>query len=74
MAIDLVYMCVGCIIGILIKYEVDIKQNKKKIKNKVISYQHLRNTDDKLKECDEMLKSIKSINEGLTILQNKKGV
>jgi uncharacterized membrane protein YqgA involved in biofilm formation len=71
MIINIVYLAIGFLIGFLIKYEIDIKQRKKRIEKQKLAIAK------KVEVYDETLLMIRELNESLTTIQNtnqKRGV
>ncbi|MER2008901.1 MAG: hypothetical protein ABS939_15735 [Psychrobacillus sp.] len=63
MIINIAYLLMGIIVGILIKYEIDIRASKKRIERRST---YLRTTaENSMKEYDNILSSLKGINESL---------
>lgn len=71
MMINILYLLMGIIVGILIKYEIDIKAKQKRIQNRVNSLKATAD-DQKMKQYDDILFSIRSINQSLSAMQNQK--
>jgi hypothetical protein len=69
--IHLLYMVMGILVGILIKYEIDMRTRKKRVKNRV-NYLMATANDSKMQEYDSMLESLRSINESLSTMEKNK--
>lgn len=62
--LELVYLVMGIIVGILIKHESEIRARKKRLHKRIL-YSNTIANDDTIKQYDEILSSIKSLNDSL---------
>lgn len=70
MIINIAYLLMGAIIGVLVKYELDIKSKKKRIKKRA-EYMKATANDSNIQQYDDILLSIKSINSSLVKMQKE---
>jgi uncharacterized membrane protein YqgA involved in biofilm formation len=70
MIINILYLVMGMIVGILIKYEIDIRAKKKRLEKRA-TYLKATADDSKMKQYDDILYSIRSINESLSSVQRQ---
>lgn len=71
MILHLAYLLMGVTIGIILRYEYDIKARKKKAQQRVM-YIKATASEPKMQQYDEILTSIKSINESLSSINHSK--
>lgn len=71
MIVNIVYMVMGIMVGILIKYELDIRARKKNLEKRS-KYLKATAENSKMQEYDDILKSIRGINESLRSCQKQK--
>lgn len=72
MIINLIYFVIGIMAGLLVKYEIDIKIKQKRMdrKRKNLNAISLKN----MKKHEELLCSIKNLNDSLSLHTKKKEV
>jgi uncharacterized membrane protein (DUF106 family) len=71
MILMIVYMLVGILIGVLIKCEVDNRNRKKRMQNR-LAYLQSKAVQEDIQKYDSMLESLKSINDSLSMINNQK--
>lgn len=71
MIVMLVYMIVGILVGFLIKSEIEVRHRRKRIQNR-LNYLHSTANQNQIEQYDNMLESIKSINQSLSALNKHK--
>jgi len=69
MIVMLVYMVMGILIGVLIKSEIDMRNRRKRMQNRI---NYLQSTAiNNIRQYDSMLESIRNINEILSELNTQ---
>lgn len=71
MIVMLIYMLVGVLVGILIKSEIEVRHRRKRLQNR-LSYLHSTANQNRIEQYDNMLESLKSINQSLSALNKHK--
>lgn len=71
MIVSMLYMVMGIFVGILIKYEIDIRARKKRVKNRM-NYMVATANNSNIQQYNDMLESLRSINKSLSSLDKKK--
>ena len=61
----IVYLIMGVLVGILIKYEIDIRIKRKRAKRRIVHLQN-KTSQTRLKQYDDILQSVRGINESLS--------
>jgi hypothetical protein len=61
----------GITVGVILRYEYDIRARKKKAQQRVV-YMKAKASEPKMQQYDEILTSIRTINESLSSINNNK--
>jgi hypothetical protein len=71
MILNLIYLMMGITIGVIIRYEIDLKARRKRTQQRVLYFKSTA-SELNIKQYDEILNSIKSINESLSAMNQSK--
>jgi hypothetical protein len=61
----------GIFIGLLLKYEIDIRARKKRVKNRM-TYMMATANNSNIQQYNDMLESLRGINKSLLYIDKKK--
>lgn len=64
MTVDILYLIMGIMMGMLLKHELDMRARRKRL-NKRMSYIRTTANDNTIEQYDEILSSIRSLNDSL---------
>lgn len=70
MILMMIYMIMGIFIGILIKSEVEVRHRKRRMQNR-LNYLQSTASQNRIEQYDDMLESIRSINQSLSSLNKQ---
>lgn len=71
MILNIMYLMMGIAIGVIVRYEIDIRARKKRTQQRVM-YMKATASQPNMQQYDEILNSIKSINESLSSINHTK--
>jgi len=71
MIINIMYLMMGITIGFIWRYEHDIRTRKRKAQERIM-HMKAKASEPKLQQYDEILSSIKAINESLSSVNHTK--
>jgi hypothetical protein len=67
MMVNIVYMILGCVIGFLVKHEIDLRSRKKRVEKRLKVFSNV-NVD----KYNDTIKMVKELNQSLSVLQQQK--
>lgn len=68
MLINVLYLMLGTFVGFLIKYELDSRNDKKRVSLRMAKVSHFN-----VEKHNEILQGVKELNDTLKLIQNKRG-
>jgi hypothetical protein len=71
MIVSVLYLVMGIFIGLLLKYEIDIRARKKRVKNRM-TYMMATANNSNIQQYNDMLESLRGINKSLLDIDKKK--